>query len=89
MAESDSFMDCDVCMKILNYLNEGKESIEVRKIDGYMRTQGVTTTDYHIKKHLEPLSLVTVTKKGTIKKKPYAKITEKGAKLTDKTLNRE
>jgi len=89
MTESDSFIDCDVCIKILNYLKENKDSVKVREVDGYMRTQGVTTTDYHIKKHLEPLSLVTVAKKGTIKKKPYVKITEKGTKLTDKTLNKE
>jgi repressor of nif and glnA expression len=76
-------------MEILKYLNEHKESIEVRKLDGHMRTQDVTTTEYHIKKHLEPLSLVTITPRGTIKKKPHIKITEKGTKLTDKTLNKE
>jgi hypothetical protein len=32
---------------------------------------------------------VTVAKKGSIKKREHIKITEKGSKLTDKTLNRE
>lgn len=89
MAESDSFIDCDNCIEILNYLKSQKDSVELSKLDGYMRTKGITTTVYHVRKHLIPLNLVVVAKKGTIKKKEHIKITEKGSKLSDKTLNKE
>jgi hypothetical protein len=89
LAESDSFIDCNICIEIVDYLKSQKDSVELRKLDGYMRTKDVTTAVYHVRKHLIPLNLVTVAKKGSIKKREHIKITEKGSKLTDKTLNRE
>jgi repressor of nif and glnA expression len=89
LAESVPIIDCDRCLELLRYLNEHKEGVELQKLDGFMRTKGVTTTVYHLKRHLNPKDLVTLLEKGTFRKMRYVKITENGVKALSKTLNKE
>lgn len=85
--EAVSIIDCNNCVKILQYLDEHGEA-EVRELDGYMRTNGITTTIYHLNKHLEPNELVITSKRGMIRKRNFVKITAKGKKVLDKTLGK-
>lgn len=80
-------VDCDNCVKILQYLYN-KDEVDIRELDGHMRTNGITTSVYHLNKHLKPNELIIISKKGLIKKRNYVKITEKGKMVLDDTLEK-
>jgi hypothetical protein len=89
LAENIQIIDCEKCLELLKYLNEHREGIELQKLDGLMRTKGVTTTVYHLKNHLEPKDLVSTLEKGTFKRTRYIRITDNGIRALTKTLNKE
>ena len=88
LAEKVPIVDCGVCLSILEYLNERGE-LESRFLDGYMRTNGVTTTAYHLKRHLEPNEFVIRRKRGLIRKVTHVSITDKGREILGRTLTRK
>lgn len=89
MNETDAIIDCDKCLKIMKYVSDNNNAYELRKLDGYMRTQNITTTNYHIKNHLEPHELVKSESTGTLHKVKIIRITDKGARALTKTLKKE
>lgn len=88
LAEKAPIIDCDVCLSILEYLNERGEA-ELRFLDGHMRINEVTTTTYHLKNHLEPNDFVIRRKRGLIRKVTHVSITEKGREILSRTLTKK
>jgi len=88
LAEKAPIVDCDVCLSIVEYLNERGE-VKLGVLDGTMRTNEITTTTYHIKNHLEPNEFVFKRKRGLIRKVTYVSITDKGREILGRTLARK
>jgi len=72
-------------MKLISEKNE----VLIKELDGRMRANGITTTWYHLRNHLELAGFVEIYQKGTIKKKKYVKMTEKGKNALENTINKE
>lgn len=88
LAQKAPIIDCDVCLSILEYLNDRGE-VALSFLEGHMRTNEITTTTYHLKNHLEPNEFVIMPKRGLIRKVTHVSITDKGREILDRTLTKK